>query len=803
MSVLRSRWRSVTFCATALLSLLGLLAGPASASQTIDVEHRTAITLDSDAHWWQQGAPDHYKVVSNGAYQYTAYWDATDGSGNSYLKIARRRVSDNNLQTITFNNASGRLADPLDPHDTAVLGVSPIDGRLHVEWADHSGPMHYAISSTGCLTQATFSSCTFTWQHQTASTRQEENVTYPMFINNRAGDLYCGFREGSGSDGSWVWHGYNNNGTWSDLGNILNGHTGSGSYDVDGAAGLELGWNPATRRGPYVDAVQFDHNDRLHLMWTWRETVPNVLINPFQAQHDIYYAYSDDYGLTWKDNSGTTIGTHNSDPIVIGDAGSRVVSVPLGYQRVNDARMVIDRDNQPHMIVPTSDTYNLDPQQARLRAKHYWRTTDGAWHEQFVEPSEDAEQEVSIGDLIFNRANDAYYVYPRNNIGWFPWNDDDHNTTYNEDFPADHFTIQEGAYLVAEPISQPAFIDTTVYVGTPIATGSASNNRDIVIRIKNTTDATDARFNFITDADQTWDFHKIKAFTDPNDGAFHTITVPMTSLGAYWSGTLHSLELEGAESATPGSGSFTIDYIRIENDSGTIARQWEFNNSVELKAAEASGAEGWNNWEIYNIAPGANLSWYDAISFDIDAKRYDGGLRLDFPVLEQGAPGTESEKIYEYPFTIDNVDKVWGFSTDLIGWTVLNQVSGLTWVSDSGAGAMQGRLAGNDSSVMSANDLHAPIETSRTVQIRMKNSTASGQTMSLCWAVDGGQRFEERRCVQGIRVTADGAYHTYNIETSAFATWGGHELTRLRIDPSDGEAITTGTFTIDSVKLLD
>ncbi len=172
-------------------------------------------------------------------------------------------------------------------------------------------------------------------------------------------------------------------------------------------------------------------------------------------------------------------------------------------------------------------------------------------------------------------------------------------------------------------------------------------------------------------------------------------------------------------------------------------------------------------------------------------------------MLEQGAPGTESEKLYEYRFTSDTVDKAWGFGTDTIGWTVLKQVSGFSWIPESGVGAVQGSLAGNDGSILSASNLHTPIETSRTVQIRMKNSTATGQQMALCWAVDGSSRFEERRCVTGIRVTADGAYHTYNIETSAFATWLGHTLERFRIDPSDTEAITTGTFTIDYVKLLD
>ncbi len=803
MSQFRSRWRGVALCLVTAMALLAALVGPASATQSLDVANRTSLTLDGDAHWWQQGAQDHYKMVSYNGYQYTVYWDAADGSGNVYLKITRRRLSDDNLQTITFNNASGKLADPQDPHDTTVLGMSPIDGRLHVQWADHSGPIHYAISSSGCLTQATFSSCTFTWQHQTSNTGQEADVTYPMYVNNKAGDLYCGFRSGNGNASTWVWHGYNNNGTWSDLGNVLDGTTGSGSYDVDGAAGLNLGWNPATTRGAYVDAVAFDSNDRLHLMWTWRENVTNAAVDPFFEQHDVYYAYSDDYGLTWKDNGGTTVGTHNSDPIVVGDTSTLAVSLGLGWYRPNDARMVIDRDNQPHVILPTSDTNTLDRPVARLRSTHVWRTTDGVWHQQFVEPTGDAQQSVSIGDLTFDRANNAYYIYPRNRIGWYPWNDDAHHPTYNVDFPADHFTIDgTNGYLVMSPTTALSQIDTTDYVNVPIGTGS-SDNRDVVIRVKNTTDATDGYVYFYTDAHPVWVAGMWRSMTVPNDGLFHTITVPMQG-ATNWSGTLRQLEMLPSSSATAGSGTWTVDYIRVENDATTIAKSWDFTTGIQLYAAEADGTTNWASWDIYDIAPGASLSWYDAISFDIDQARYNTDKKIDFPVLEQGAPGTESMKSYEYSIIGDGVAKTWGFGADAIGWNAPKDVSGFGWTSDSGRGTISGTITNNDSELQSANNLHTPIGTGSTLSIRMKNSTATGQTLSVCWAVDGQQTYSSpSRCVQNISVTADGAYHIYNISTSAWGSWAGHELTRLRIDPSDGSTITSGTFNIDYVRILD
>ncbi len=802
MSMFRSRWRSALLGAAVLACLLTVLAGSASASSLLDVSGRSALTIDSDAHWIQQAAWDENKVTTYGVYQYIVYWDAADGSGNVYLKITRRQLSNDALQSITFNTTDGKDSDPLDYHNTTVLGVSPVDGRLHVQWVDHSGPIHYAISSSGCLTQASFSSCTFTWQHQTSATTQEANVTYPEYVNDPDGNLYCGFRSGSGSSGTWVWHGYNNDGTWTNFGNILDGTSGSGSYDVDGAAGLDEGWNPATTRGPYVDSVKFDPSGRLHLVWTWRETVPNTSVNPLLEQHDIYYAYSDDNGIHWKDNGGTQIATNQSDPIVVGDTSTIAVSVSLGWYRINTARMTIDRDNQPHLIFPSSDVNTLDQSASNLRSAHFWRTTSGVWHGQWVEPSGDGRNgDITIGSMLFDRANNAYYIYAKNDIGWVNFNDDDHNPTYNVNLPSDHFTIQDDgtqSSLVVQPTSALTQIDTLERFAVPIGTGS-SDNRDVVIRVKNTTNATDGYVYFYTDAHPTWVAGMDRTFTVPNDGAFHTITIPMQG-ATNWSGTLRQLEMLPSYSATAGSGAFTIDYIRVENDAGTIAKGWDFSRAVSLYSAEMSGDNDWNGtWTITDIAPTEPLSWADASGFGVDENLYSTNEKVDFPVLEQGAPGTEIQKIYQYTIPSDSMAHQWGFGVDTIGWNAPKDVSGFGYSS----GTIAGTITGNDSQLQSANNMNVPIGTGSTLSIRMKNSTASGQTIAICWAVDGQQTYSSpSRCVQGISVTADNAYHTYNISTSAWGSWAGHKLTRLRIDPSDGSA-TSGTFNIDYVRILD
>ncbi len=803
MHVSTSLWRGWMLCAIAGFMLL--LTGTASAETNFNVATRSTFTVDSDVHWMQQDASNHEKVLTYGAYQYISYWDAADREGNVYLKVTRRKLADNTTESTIFNTAEGRQPDPLDYHNTSAMGVSPIDGRLHVEGVLHNRPMRYAISSSGCLTQARFSSCTFTWQAQTSNRAQEEAVTYPQYFNDRAGNLYCAFRSGSGTTGEYVLHKYNNNGTWTDKGTILSGLTGTGEYDVDGAGG----WSAARTRGPYVDAIAFDKADRLHMTWTWRENVPareGVGIHPFLAQHDIYYSYSDDFGTTWKDNGGTTVGTVRTEPITIADTSTVAVELPYGYWRINSVRMTLDRDNQPHIMMESSDEFTTDPRLARLRTAHFWRQTNGVWGGAFVEPVElarDAGGDIAVGDMMFSHANDAYYLLAKDQIDWRPYNNESCPTCgYNLDLPGDHFTIQEENYLNIKPATREVIMDTMNRVGKPIERRSATDNRDIVIRMKNTLDASDGRFYFTTDASPIWAIERHVDFTDRNDGEWHTYTISLERTTG-WTGTLRELELYPAQSTTGTRGEVLIDYIRLENDSGTIAKEWEFTKAFKMYSAESSGSDNWRTWQINEIMPGVNMEWYDASSFGIDDRRYESDGTIDFPVVTQGAPLSESETLQEFRFLEDGYTKVWGFGADEIGWSAHSNVTGFGYASDGGWGTIAGTISAAGSSVESANNLNLPLGTASRIRVRMKNSTATGQRGSICWAVNGQRTYTESRCSSKFAITADGAYHLYEISTAGWREWERQELTRLRFDPSDNEEISRGTFNIDYVHIVN
>ncbi|MCD9021614.1 hypothetical protein [Cohnella silvisoli] len=114
-----------------------------------------------------------------------------------------------------------------------------------------------------------------------------------------------------------------------------------------------------------------------------------------------------------------------------------------------------------------------------------------------------------------------------------------------------------------------------------------SNNKTVKIKLKNGTSSTIGQLFFITNADTTWnDAKHINFSIIPNDRNEREYVVDMSSV-AGWTGTLKQLRFDPEDGA--GSGSFSLDYIRVTN---TPAKIWRF--SVDN--------EGWiPNDQISNV----------------------------------------------------------------------------------------------------------------------------------------------------------------------------------------------------------
>lgn len=114
----------------------------------------------------------------------------------------------------------------------------------------------------------------------------------------------------------------------------------------------------------YINGIDY-LSGRLQASWTWRET-PDVVTN-----HDLGYAYSDDKGLTWKNNAGTTIASMSAGT-TIGPttSGSIVYTIPQGSGILNQEGQIADAAGRFHVLnrETTSGTYLW---------YHYWRSATG------------------------------------------------------------------------------------------------------------------------------------------------------------------------------------------------------------------------------------------------------------------------------------------------------------------------------------------------------------------------------------------------------------------------------------------
>jgi hypothetical protein len=777
------RWRRLWLGVTVLLASLGVLAVPASAALSFDNTTDTSITLDGDAHWFNEARP-----LTHGNYQYVVYWDAEAPGLNdpAALKVTRRRLSDNNLQSFNFDG-TWELTDVDDPHNQVRAGLSTIDGRLHIAWTTHNDELNYVYSSAGCLSQATFSSCTWTHTNTQADRAHESDfVTYPIFFSDHDGNLFMTYRWGSSERGDQYLNKYDNDGTWTAVGQIMHGEDNGpdpGTYDPDGAGPIDA----SVQRGPYIWGFRFDRDGRMHAMWNWREDDSDL--GGSWAQHGAYYAYSDDDGATWFNSAGTRVATANSDALKVTDSGLEVVNVPYGTH-FSGYEMELDSHNQPHAVLPTSDVVVDDLRDSNLRQLHVWRTSNGSWYSGWIDPAGGNWQTYSIGDLMFDRSDNAYYVYNENNLGWSGWNALPFSPG---DLRQDHVSWQGGDHINIQQMSDITAIVTNNHADTAIST---SGNKQVRVRMRNNTEGDDVLFSWTTDASPGWSLARTQTFSNSITTGDRTTwkTYTFTITDADWTGNLRDFEFDPILGTTAeADDEIDVDYIRITDAAGNIAKAWEFNEGTEVVAAEASPTGNWSSWTLDTLLPGVSDVWADG-TYQMDDQRYADGTgdtkKVNFPMLEQGAPEVELLTLREFDVLGDTTLKFWNFDVDEQGWTAGTHVSSFRWESDGGANSVSGTITGNDSRIYSDDNLKVKVASEKTVQVRLKN-TSSATEAAFCFITDADRTWNATKC-KVFTITANSGYTEYAVDMTGIAGWASNTLYQVRLDPADNAS--SGSF---------
>ena len=276
-------------------------------------------------------------------WQYAAYWDDA-----RQVSVARRKLPSEKWSVVslsdyqrteTGNRGKGGVISKGfgDGHEKVALGISP-DGVIHLSFDHRLSTLRYRTSKLPVADNPeshSWSENLFGPVRDNLGGPQITSVTYPSFTTDGAHFLlYLRLGGGSGSANSHLFN--YQNGTWK-------GNSEKESQIID------LKWSGGDGT---VNAYPFGleiKNGRCHLTWCWRDTpVPSTC-------HDLCYAYSDDFGDTWKNNDGMIIGKRGRQFISADSPGVSVWPIPSGKRYVNGGSMLVDDDGRVHVVLRGED----------------------------------------------------------------------------------------------------------------------------------------------------------------------------------------------------------------------------------------------------------------------------------------------------------------------------------------------------------------------------------------------------------------------------------------------------------------
>lgn len=409
----------------------GIIPNQASASSAAPVTKIRDTIIDQEAIGFHSG----FQFINATSFQqdaivtFNGYQYATFYRSNRYLAVARRQLPTGQWKVVELDYSLSEN----DSHNVAVLGISPIDGTIHIAFDHHRDSLHYIVSDPNVATnppqgwtESIFldSQDILNVQSTLNGTNIGSEITYPRFLLTSNNKLQFSWRRGSPGNGSNRLAEYNN-GQWTDLGAFT---SASGNFTVGSTTSIS--------RNAYFNGLAYS-SDRLHASWAWRE----ILSGYFAPNHDVGYAYSDDNGRTWKNNGGTTIATTGSSQLIKITSPSLTVGtgIPIGRALMNSESMAIDNQGRPHVIV-TYVPSSVEPNVIKnswdfwvkrnnyARAFHYWRDSSGSWHNSEIGSGTTIINRAGRPKIVFDSNNNAYAILPNLRIasasaasGWSDW----------------------------------------------------------------------------------------------------------------------------------------------------------------------------------------------------------------------------------------------------------------------------------------------------------------------------------------------------------------------------------------------
>lgn len=218
-----------------LIILLVVIANffPKEISAQVTFLENSKIT-DQALYFWKEDDPKPYHYgtsinphgncmkVSNGFVFYTWY---RGGWADRTLMISRKKIGEGSWVHVALPAKMSLVGGKGDTHLTTNVGVSPIDGTVHLMFDHHNEDLNYIRSKKNIAygPDSDFTAANFLPQQDYLIPGETvTGVTYPDLFNNDKGEMYFERRLGSAVGGDIIMTYYNGN-TWSKEETIIRG----------------------------------------------------------------------------------------------------------------------------------------------------------------------------------------------------------------------------------------------------------------------------------------------------------------------------------------------------------------------------------------------------------------------------------------------------------------------------------------------------------------------------------------------------------------------------------------------------
>jgi hypothetical protein len=406
----------------AALTIGGVTMGRASAATAPSATQISTSVLDSTALYFvsYDGLVNNNAFQKNGILTYNGYQYAVWYASDRNATVARRALGSTTWSKVTV----GHTLKADDSHNVISAGISPSDGRLHLVMDSHSNGYFYVKSVAGLVSSPASHSWTAA-QFGSVQTSMDgvaltSTFTYPQFIVSPQNRLQLSYRTGISGNGQAALAEYNGS-TWSNLGNWT---SNTGTYtNTHGSSSY---------RNLYLHGLDYGSDGALHVFGTWREQNGAVTCGANLTNHDTVYFRSTDYGRTWKNSAGTTVGTTGSSLVTVNSSGIIVDSLNPDHALMNQESQAVDSNNLPHALISYVPgrfgqciTDYVAGRIAYARPFHVWKDSAGAWHKTEVPVAMNSTQR---SQLVLDAYNNAYVIMPFGRIvaasassSWTDW----------------------------------------------------------------------------------------------------------------------------------------------------------------------------------------------------------------------------------------------------------------------------------------------------------------------------------------------------------------------------------------------